>query len=72
LCKRIKNVELGNVDKKLVYMNIELKSSSIEKFIECDESILTSEDLTDKEIYDLEVNNEEEVCETVESVEEIP
>ncbi len=52
-------------------MNIELKSSSIEEFIECDESISTDED---KEIYDLVVNNEEEMCETNdnENVEEIP
>ena len=42
-------------------MNIELKSSFIEEFIECDESISTNEDLTDKEIYDLLVNNEEEM-----------
>ncbi len=47
---------------------------SIEEFIECDESILTNEDLTDKEIYDLVVNNEEEVYETNdnENVEEVP
>ena len=46
---------------RTLLMNIELKSSSIDEFILCDESISTNEDLTDKEIHDLLVNNEEEM-----------